>query len=151
MKLLHLLFFLCSISASAQISITGKVTSDAGGNALSGASVYINNSTIGTTTTADGSFTLTGIRPGNYEIIVSFVSFDVLVHPVTVTNKDLRFEFRLSPKAQQLRNILVLSDERRKKMMALFRSQFLGITEAGEKCRIQNESEIMFEAGQGKN
>ena len=150
MKVFLFLIGLFSFSSRAQFSVSGKVFSDAGGAALSGASVYLNNSTIGTTTSADGSFMLSGIRPGNYEIIVSYVSFDVLVHTVNISDKNLRFEFRLSPKAQQMRNILVMSDERRKKMMALFKSQFLGITDAGEKCRIENESEIMFEPGKGK-
>jgi hypothetical protein len=70
---------------------------------------------------------------------------------VEVKSADLRFTFRLEAKVQQMRNILVMSDERRRKMMAMFKEQFLGITLAGEKCRIENEREIMFEPGKGKS
>lgn len=138
------------LHATAQVTISGKVLSDQSGEPLSGASVYINNSTIGSTTGADGHFNLPGVRPGTYDIIVSFISYEVIVHTVQVGYKDLKFQFRMQPKPQQMRNILVVGDERRKKLMELFRSQFLGITLAGEKCRIENEGDISFAAGEGK-
>jgi hypothetical protein len=152
MRLAFLIFFLqLCIVGYGQLNISGRILSDQSGEPLSQASVYINNSTIGTTTGPDGSFLLSNIRPGNYDIVVSFVSFEILVHSVVLADKDLKFEFRLSPKAQQMRNILVMSDEKRKQMMELFRQLFLGVTTAGERCKIQNEAEILFEPGKGKN
>lgn len=134
----------------AQISISGTVISDESGEPLSGASVYLNNTTIGTTTNSQGNFTLRVSAHGLYDIIVSFVSYEVIVHSITVADKDLRFVFRLNAKPQEMRSILVMSDERRKRMMDLFRSQFLGVTTPGLRSSIRNESEIYFSAGDGK-
>lgn len=151
MKLLFL--FICCVFiqfAHAQISISGTVISDESGEPLSGASVYLNNTTIGTTTNAQGNFTLRVSTHGLYDVIVSFVSYEVIVHTITVADKDLRFVFRLNAKPQEMRSILIMSDERRKRMMDLFRSQFLGITTPGLKSSIRNESEVYFSAGDGK-
>lgn len=137
-------------AAHAQISISGKVISNESGDPLSGASVYLNNTTIGTTTNAQGDFLLRVPSHGVFEIIVSFVSYEVIVHAVTVGDKDLRFVFKLNAKPQEMRSILVMNDERRKRMMDLFRSQFLGITTPGLKSSIRNESEVYFSAGDGK-
>jgi hypothetical protein len=134
----------------AQISISGKVISNESGEPLSGASVYLNNTTIGTTTNSQGDFVLRVPEHGLFEIVVSFVSYEVIVHAVTVTDKDLRFVFRLNAKPKDMRSILIMNDERRKRMMDLFRSQFLGITTAGLKSSIRNESEVYFSAGDGK-
>ncbi len=138
------------VSADAQVTISGQVVNDETNAPLAGASVYLNNTTIGTTTSSDGSFTLLVNGHGTYEIIVSFISYEVIVHPVTVGDKDLRFVFRLNAKPREMLNILVLSDERRRRLMELFRTQFLGITVAGMKSSIKNESEVYFSAGEGK-
>ena len=148
------IFFLVSLfhfTLSAQVNISGKVLSDESGEPIVGASIYINNSSIGTMSNAEGEFHLHNILPGTYEIIVSHIGYEPLLHRVDVKSVDLRFTFRLVAKAQQMRNILVMSDERRRKMMTTFKEQFLGITVAGEKCRIENEREIMFEPGKGKS
>ena len=59
--------------AVAQVSITGKVTG-ADGTALSAVSVTIQNTTIGTTTAADGTYNLSAtISPGTYNIVFSGV------------------------------------------------------------------------------
>ena len=125
MFLLQVLF---SIQCFAQINITGKVVNDVSGEPLPGASVYINNSTIGSTTSADGSYTLLNVMPGTYDIIVTFVSFEVIVHRVSVSDKSLKFTFRMNEKATEMRNILIMSDELRRRKIEQFRQLFLGIT-----------------------
>jgi hypothetical protein len=145
------LFSLFPFTLSAQVNISGKVLSNETGEPIAGASVYINNSTIGTSSNADGEYSLLNFLQGTYEIVVSHIGFDPLVHKVEVRSANLVLTFRLDPKVKQMRNILVMSDEKRRKLMAIFKEQFLGITVAGEKCRIENEREIMFEPGNGKS
>jgi hypothetical protein len=134
----------------AQVSITGKVLNDISGDPLAGASVYINNSTIGSTTVADGSFILSNVMPGTYDIIVTFVSFEVIVHRVSVADKPLKLTFRMNEKATEMRNILVMSDELRQRRIEKFRQLFLGITLAAERSKILNEDDILFEGGDKK-
>ena len=147
---LFLLQAFCSVQLSAQVNITGKVLNDVSGDPLAGASVYINNSTIGSTTSADGSFMLSNVMPGTFDIIVTFVSFEVIVHRVSVSDKPLKFTFRMNEKATEMRNILIMSDELRRQRVAKFRELFLGITLAAERSKILNEDDILFEGGEKK-
>jgi CarboxypepD_reg-like domain len=136
---------------TAQINITGKVFNDVSGEPLAGASVYINNSTIGSTTGADGSYTLFNVMPGTYDIIVTFVSFEAIIHRVSVGMTPLKFTFRMNEKVTQMRNILVMSDEMRRNRIEKFRELFLGITLAADRSRILNEDDILFEGGEKKS
>ncbi len=77
MKLLNLIlgFSLICFVATAQ-KISGRVI-DTDGNPLTGASVIIKNSFIGTSTDQNGRFSLK-TKNGNYTIIISFVGFQNL-------------------------------------------------------------------------
>jgi outer membrane receptor protein involved in Fe transport len=66
-------FFSLSIYAQ-EGKIQGKV-SDSGGMGLAGTSVLIEGTTKAQNTDFDGNFTLTGIKDGTYQIVVSFIGF----------------------------------------------------------------------------
>jgi iron complex outermembrane receptor protein len=74
-----LVFILTTVRAEAYQDknsiLKGKVT-DANGTGLPGATVTINNNLQGTITKADGSFTFTGLKDGNYIIRVSFIGYE---------------------------------------------------------------------------
>ncbi len=75
---------LMSAVVLAQVNITGKVTGTDGA-ALSSVSVTIQNTTIGTTTTADGTYNLSAtITPGTYTIVFSGVGFKTKQQSVQV-------------------------------------------------------------------
>jgi hypothetical protein len=151
MRIVFVFFFFLPLSLLSQVTISGKVLSDESGEAVSGASVYINNSTIGTSTDAKGEYTLNGIFPGTYEIIVSHVSFEPLVYRVEVGSAGLKFTFRLDGKVNMMRNILIMTKDQRKAKLKIFREQFLGITEAADRSVITNEEDILFEADENLN
>jgi len=55
--------------------IRGKV-SDSQGSPLAGASVTIENSFLGVNTASDGSFSIKGLKPGQYAIKASFIGYE---------------------------------------------------------------------------
>jgi hypothetical protein len=126
------------------VHVQGRVLDNANGQPLTGASVYINHSTIGTITRPDGSFALSGLAAGSYELVVSFVGYERIIYDLTVQSKDLRIVFRMDPKVAQLREILVISPALRKQWLEIFRREFLGNTAAAEAAVIQNEDDIFF-------
>jgi hypothetical protein len=65
-------------TASPRGSISGSVIDAATGEPLGFANVYINNTTLGTTSKAEGSFLISGIPFGAVELIVSFVGYESL-------------------------------------------------------------------------
>ncbi|MEA4935200.1 MAG: outer membrane beta-barrel protein [Paludibacter sp.] len=69
------LFFLFNITGiNAQSFIKGTVTDKRTGEALTGATILIEGSTAGTTADIDGNYEIK-VSPGNYTLIVSYVSY----------------------------------------------------------------------------
>ncbi|MGL6269267.1 MAG: carboxypeptidase-like regulatory domain-containing protein, partial [Chitinophagaceae bacterium] len=118
---------------------------------LSKASVYINNSTIGSASNENGDYIMRDIKPGVYEVIVSYVGYEVIVYKVEIKSADLRLTFKLVPKVKEMRDILVVTSNQREKWMAILRENFLGQTLAAERSKILNEEDIFFERGQTKS
>ena len=77
-------FMLMSSLTFAQIS--GKVKDASTGNALIGASVYLEGDTRGTSTNIDGTFELPNKPDGN--LVVSFIGYETLTLLI-VTGKHL--------------------------------------------------------------
>ena len=83
--------------AQAQHSITGKVLNDENDSPIAGASVYFNNTSLGTITSSNGSFFLPDAVNG--ELIVSSVGFERLIFTFNLAQlKGKSFTFKLSPK-----------------------------------------------------
>src|SRR5690242_16070041 len=70
--LFSLTVLLCGY-AMAQ-TVTGKVTAAADGSALPGVSVVVKGTTVGTTTDANGSYTI-NTTDGNGTLVFSFIGF----------------------------------------------------------------------------
>lgn len=134
----------------SQASVFGKVLEESTGLPLSKASVYINNSTIGTVTNDSGYFDLHRINPGFYDIIVSYVGYTPVLYRLQIQDKDFKITFRLQKKQNELRNIVVTTKKEKAEWMRIFREHFLGVTQAANNCRILNEDEVLFEEGDTK-
>ncbi len=62
--------------APAAVSISGKVIDLNSGEALAGVEVTIEGSTKKVRTDLDGNFTIEGLRPGAYNVIASYISYN---------------------------------------------------------------------------
>lgn len=69
-----LLFFLLSISAMAQKPVTGKVTSAKDGSPIGFATVTVKGTNVGTSSDADGNFSLT-MPAGSTTLVISSVGY----------------------------------------------------------------------------
>ncbi len=137
-------------SLKAQGIISGKVVSESSGKPLSGASVYINSSTIGTTTNEKGEYRLPVAGNGFYDVVASYVGYEIIVYRATIQSKDLQVTFKMQEKPTELRKVVVLSKEGRARRLQILRENFLGITEAAGKTKIENEEEVLFTDAGGK-
>ncbi|MDB5203664.1 MAG: hypothetical protein JWQ27_3073 [Ferruginibacter sp.] len=135
------------LPAIAQISISGKVLDDHTGLPLPGASIYFNNSTIGTYADKDGKFTLSAAQTLT-ELVVTMIGYDVMVHNTSREEAVNRIVFRLMPKQTDLEDILIVSDETRRKWLQLFSENFLGLTEEAAQTSISNAANIYFIKGE---
>ncbi len=124
-------------------TITG-IVSDEKKNPLAGASVYIDGTTIGTTTDVEGRFFLDPKVKINSSLVVSFVGYQtqiinnifeksefiIILHPEIISLKEVQV------------NALALI---RKQKLEIFRQQFLGRTKAGKSCKILNEDDLILD------
>ena len=106
MRILLNVFFLLSISLtlSAQnATIMGTVT-DSNTNVLSGATIELAQTSLGTTTDDTGTFKLNGIPAGTYNLIISYVGFNNKTLALTVTANTTQNlgNFKLQERQEQL-------------------------------------------------
>jgi CarboxypepD_reg-like domain len=145
-------FLLMPVLSFSQSIISGTVLSEKTGLPIEGASVYFNNTSIGTIANNTGKFSLTSPGYLNAELIISAVGYELQVYitggPGVQTNN---LVFKLATKEQQLREVLILTDAVRKKYLSIFERNFLGITEEASRSKIENRKDIYFTSGDGKN
>src|SRR6267154_6758985 len=93
LRFILFLFFGSHLSAVAQErTITGKVTSKEDGQAVPGVNVVVQGTARGTTTNADGSFSL-AVEPADNVLLFSFIGYKTQVIPLgTLTNLDVILE-----------------------------------------------------------
>ena len=92
-------------TASAQHILKGKVF-DENGNALVGATVTIQNSSLLQTTTKDGTFNFDGLKNTRYRLVVSFVGYNTYQLNAKTEQDQV---IRLIPKSYSINEITVTS------------------------------------------
>lgn len=142
--LIFLLFF--SIFSFSQITIKGKLISN-NNKPLEAASVYFNNTTIGTITNKKGEFSLK-IKEGNYTLVASFLGYKTFQ---TSINTSLIKDFH-TIKLQEDDTVLdevvlkkTIYNEDWKYNLTRFKQAFLGKTKLAEECEILNSKSIHFD------
>jgi hypothetical protein len=145
-----LLFLVCLLPSLvlSQIRITGTV-SDQNGNPLEGASVYLNNTSIGNTTNAAGEFSLS-IPKGEYQLVASYLGFESQLRVLNTKNYPKSFRFILKEKSDVLDEIVLkrrkkLTVDQRKDFLRLFQREFIGTSKVAERCRILNRDALIYD------
>jgi hypothetical protein len=138
------LFYLTGVS---QQIISGIIQDAATGHPVSSASIYFNNTSIGTSSGEDGRFQLDASRLTIGDLIVSSVGYQTIaVKLVIEETPKMWYVFKLDLKEKTMQDVLVVSDEMRKAYLKKFISNFLGITEEAEKSTITNLKAVYFSA-----
>jgi TonB-linked SusC/RagA family outer membrane protein len=101
--LLAFLLFAGLQSAFAQKTITGKVTSSEDGLGITGVTVVVKGTTIGTATDMDGAFTLS-VPPDAATLVISFIGMKTLEIPI---GNQTEFNVILTPGILALEEVVV--------------------------------------------
>jgi hypothetical protein len=146
--IVFLLLIASSVTAQKKTaSIKGIITDSETKEPLVAASVYFVETTIGTTAGVRGEYSLTVQRPGNYELVVSMVGYEVQKKKLYIEKgTEYSFNFTLVPKPMNLNPIVVEGDEQAewRKCLKIFTSKFLGGLRPAEDCVIENKEYIDF-------
>ena len=140
---IFLLTFQFGFGQSNEWSISGSVTNAATKSPLQGASVFISNSSKGTSTDSLGNFSLKGLENGNYNLVISFVGFETQVYPVALNGKDAHVSIDLKDLAKQLEDVVIhLKSGNRNDQLKVFRKAFLGTDKNAKQTEILNEDKL---------
>jgi hypothetical protein len=144
MPAFFLLFF--GICLNVQAQIKGRVVTAGAGTPVPGSSVFISNSSIGTTADKDGYFELTRVPAGKNELVVSSIGYETSVYSFSAEQLPLKLRIELSRRIRELANVTVEPsvEEGWDKWGAMFTSNFVGQTPNARNCKIKNEKAVRF-------
>ena len=100
----------------AQGTIQGTV-SDQDGNALPGANVVVEGTSLGEATDVNGTYSITDVAAGSYNVTASFIGYETESQSVEVGAEETQADFTLSSSALAGKEVIVtaLGIKKRKK------------------------------------
>jgi CarboxypepD_reg-like domain len=130
----------------SQPTIKGKVVNADDGTPVPGSSVFISNTSKGTTADKNGYFELNDIPAGKHELVVSSVGYETNVFSFSAEQLPLQLKIELGIKVKELQNVTVEPsvEEGWDKWGKLFTDNFIGQTPHALNCKIKNEKAIRF-------
>lgn len=140
------LFLFSVIKSISQSSILGKITSS-NGVPLIGASVYFNNTTVGTISDDQGKFGLK-IKDGNYILVVSFLGYKTKQLTIDTTKQIDFLTIQLQEESNILDEVEITKtkyDDDWRYNLSKFKRAFLGRTKLASQCKILNEKDLHFD------
>jgi hypothetical protein len=142
--LLALLFSLFTLNMQAQFIVSGTVLDSATREPLSPASVFCQNTTLGTGTNKLGEFTL-NLKSGGYDLIISYTGYQTQTVRVSENNKMeiLMVKEEKSMMEVVLKNTYEVADGYTKYGDFFFKN-FIGSTPNAAKCTIDNPEVLKF-------
>ena len=145
-RLLFLLFFLPAILHGQGFTINGKIVSKESGRGLAGASVFLSNSSFGTTSSSEGVFTLNRLKPGQYTLVVTAVGFAEYNKVIMVNGDIADMTITMEPRAIMLREVTISGTSRAdwNRNYALFKNEFIGTDENAKECVVINPKVLDF-------
>lgn len=118
--------------------ISGLVTNADSKNPVSGASVFLSNSSFGTSTTESGKYVLNGVRPGQYTLTVTLLGYEDYTSTVLVGREPIRLDIAMKTKPLMLKEVTISSAADWKKNYEAFKKDFIGTDENAKSCIVTN-------------
>jgi hypothetical protein len=150
-----LLFSMLAFKIPAQTSnfIKGKIINGETGAGIPNASVFITNSSKGTVSNNAGEFELNNVPEGNYELVVSCISYETQVYTYKASQLPLRIQIQMKPKADELQAVVVEPYEKNgwENWGKFFTENFIGASANAKDCRIVNYQALHFRNSKKKN
>lgn len=140
------LIFFYQNTFSQTSEINGIVINGEDNSKLASASIFINNSSKGTVSNADGKFTLGGITEKNFELIISYTGFVSVSLKITPENIGRFQTIKMVPRKKTLEGISIMIPEKDgwKTWGKFFTESFIGQSDFAKECVIENPKALRF-------
>jgi CarboxypepD_reg-like domain len=144
--LLLVITIFISTNILGQFTVSGKVVDSSSKEPLYGASVFCQNTTSGTITNKEGSFSLQ-LKPGGYELIVSFTGYQT--KEVRISNNDNNpLQIEMIKEEKTMGEVVIRSSNEVtdgwNKYGKFFLENFIGSTPNASQCTLQNPDVLHF-------
>ena len=145
-------FLLVAFSSFAQKTIKGVVLDADKGKPISNASVFLNTTSIGAVTNAEGNFILT-VPNGRFDLIVSSIGYETYNQTISSATVPDNLTIRLKLKSELMQTVIVEPYEKDgwEKWGKFFLENFIGTSANALNCRIRNTNVIHFRNSKKKN
>ena len=148
------LCILSNLTAQNNFIVLGKVINEMTGSPMAAASVFAQNTTIGTVTDENGNFKLS-LPQGGYELVVTFTGYKTESRRITTTDAGEAINVSLKEKEKELETVAIISTNEVKdgleKYGEFFNEEFIGKTNNSKVCNIQNTEVLHFFFSKKKN
>jgi hypothetical protein len=134
-----------SFCASAQFTLTGIILDSTTREPLGGASVFCQNTTLGTATDKQGEFSL-ALKSGGYDVIFTYTGYKT--HQVRVTGDVAKMEILMVKEDKSLGEVVIKSSNEVKdgwaKYGSFFLENFIGSTPYAAQTTLKNPEVLHF-------
>lgn len=144
-KRILFIFLFLPFAAAAQYHITGKVINLVDKKPVANASVFLSNASAGTKTNDDGTFTITSVRGGQYDLVVSNVAYATYKQTIAVNGDLILPDIGIIPQSIELKEVKIRPDKDWAKHYDMFREEFIGNSDYARQCKILNPKVIGFQ------
>ncbi len=110
--LIFLIYALPSVSISQErASVSGTVSEAGTGEAIWGANVVLEGTSIGASTNSSGFYSISRISPGTYTVIFTFVGFNEIRKEITLeSGENKRIDVALTEEGLELEDVVVTGE-----------------------------------------
>ena len=147
--LLFILLILCYGIGFSQsnFSVSGKVLDSATREPLSFASVFCQNTTIGTATNKEGSFYLS-LKEGGYDLVITYTGYKSRLIRISPEIKTTDLQIEMVKEEKSIEEVVIRSSNEVKdgwaKYGKFFLENFIGSTPFASKCTLLNPEVLKF-------
>ena len=140
------LVLLTTLAVHAQFTLKGRVVNAVDEQPVPFCSVFLANTTKGTTADENGYFVLANLPVGRFDLVVSSVGFETLASPLN-TNQPAPWLIRVRSSATQLTEVQVRAnrDPEWLEHLGLFLKNFIGTSKNAQECKILNQNALWFD------
>jgi hypothetical protein len=141
MRLLFTLFACIALPAillAQNGTVTGKIMSADIQIPLPNASVFLSNATFGTSSGTDGTFTMRNVKPGQYELVVTYVGYDTYYQTIMVGTGTLNLDIQMHLKSTTLNEVSIVRHPFSQENFNKFFKDFVGDSPNAKLCKVVN-------------
>ncbi|TAG08464.1 MAG: hypothetical protein EAZ35_08730 [Sphingobacteriia bacterium] len=131
---------------TAQKKLSGKILIAGTNIPVPSASIFLSNTSVGTVSKEDGSFSIENFPEGRYDLVVTMLGYSTYIVEINAVRLPDFLTVQLQPKAKELQEVIVEGYEKNgwKKWGDFFMQSLIGKTPNAQQCILLNKEVVRF-------